>query len=128
MANLPPCPASLRSIAHYLKTAQEHDARDIIVSYWSRLYALHTGLKLSKKQADETNLLLGKCDFIRLLSNIFNKQICIAIMDWLEAVKKENTTNESITNEVVAQAYLENYALKLFTYADQQDRAANFGK
>lgn len=25
-------------------------------------------------------------------------------------------------------AYLENYALKLFTYADQQDRASNFNK
>ena len=31
-------------------------------------------------------------------------------------------------NDTVAQAYLENYAHKLFTYADQQDRASNFGK
>ena len=29
---------------------------------------------------------------------------------------------------VAAQAYLENYALKLFLYADKQDRASNFGK
>lgn len=49
-------------------------------------------------------------------------------MGWLETAKKEHSNNESITNEVVAQAYLENYALKLFTYADQQDRAASFGK
>lgn len=49
-------------------------------------------------------------------------------MDWLEATKKANQNNESITNEVVAQAYLENYAFKLFSYADQQDRASNFGK
>lgn len=49
-------------------------------------------------------------------------------MDWLESTKKSNQNNESITNEVVAQAYLENYAFKLFSYADQQDRAANFGK
>lgn len=50
------------------------------------------------------------------------------IMGWLETSKKEHSSNEAISNDVVAQAHLENYALKLFTYADQQDRAANFGK
>lgn len=49
-------------------------------------------------------------------------------MDWLEKYKKEHHDNETITNEVVAQAYLENYALKLFAYADSQDRAAVFNK
>lgn len=49
-------------------------------------------------------------------------------MEWLEKTKKDHRDNESISNEVVAQAYLENYAHKLFSYADQQDRAANFGK
>lgn len=50
-----------------------------------------------------------------------------AIMDWLETTKK-TSSNECITQEVAGQAYLENYALKLFTYADKQDREANFGK
>lgn len=49
-------------------------------------------------------------------------------MEWLEVFKKQHKDNEAITNEVVAQAHLENYALKLFNYADQQDRAANFQK
>lgn len=50
------------------------------------------------------------------------------VMDWLEKFKKEHHENEAITNDVVAQAYLENYTLKLFTYADQNDRAGNFNK
>lgn len=49
-------------------------------------------------------------------------------MDWLESVKKSKKDNEAITNDTVAQAYLENYAHKLFSFADQQDRASNFGK
>lgn len=49
-------------------------------------------------------------------------------MGWLETTKSAHHDNEAITNEIVAQAHLENYALKLFTYADQQDRAANFNK
>ncbi|XP_018786553.1 PREDICTED: vacuolar protein sorting-associated protein VTA1 homolog [Bactrocera latifrons] len=105
----PPCPASLKQIQHFLKIAQEHDSRDIVVAYWARLYALQIGLKISKQQPDETKLLL-------------------AIMDWLENTKKQQTENEAITNEVAAQAHLENYALKLFLYADKQDRDSNFGK
>ncbi|XP_037821866.1 vacuolar protein sorting-associated protein VTA1 homolog [Lucilia sericata] len=105
----PPCPPSLKQIQHFLKLAQEHDTRDIVVAYWSRLYALQVGLKITTQQPEETKLLLG-------------------IMDWLEAVKKENSDNEAISNEVAAQAHMENYALKLFLYADKQDREGNFGK
>lgn len=117
------------------------DERDPVVSYWCRLYGLQTGLKLSTKQPEETALLIGK--IIRRLEVIHIKMPClvyvcdffriifffsIGIMDWLEKCKKEHHDNEAITNDVVAQAYLENYALKLFSYADQQDRAAVFNK
>lgn len=79
-----------------------------IVAYWARMYSLQLGIKASK-QPDE-------------------KAFLVNIMDWLETTKKTHKDDERVTNETVAQAYLENYALKLFTYADQQDRAANFGK
>lgn len=68
-------------------------------------------------------------DYVWLARNTLNALIRFAgVMDWLEKFKKEHHENEAITNDVVAQAYLENYALKLFTYADQNDRAANFNK
>lgn len=65
-----------------------------------------------------------------MLVRIFTSIISIfaAIMEWLEVFKKQHKDNEAITNEIVAQAHLENYALRLFNYADQQDRAANFQK
>lgn len=108
------------------------DERDPIVSYWCRLYGLQTGLKLSTKQPEETALFIGNIDsaeilFLEQLKNLTFKCVS-AMMDWLESFKKEHHDNEAITNDVVAQAYLENYALKLFTYADQNDRAANFNK
>lgn len=107
--NFPPVPPLMRPIQHYLKTAQEHDNRDPIVAYWCRLYGLQLGLKIANQGMEERTLLL-------------------AIMDWLEKTKHQMADNESITNDVAAQAYLENYALKLFLYADKQDRASNFGK
>ena len=107
--DLPEVPPTLRSIQQYLKIASTHDQRDPVVSYWCRLYALQSGLKLSKKTPEETNFLLK-------------------LMDWLETTKKELRDNEAITNDVAAQAHLENWALKLFLYADKNDRAGNFGK
>lgn len=133
MSNFPECPVSLKGIAHYLKTAVEHDARDLVVAYYCRLYALQLGLKLSSQQPDETQMLMGKSMTLnfshwRSIKRIPNILPSIsALMDWLEATKK-SSDNESITHEVAGQAYLENYALKLFTYADKQDREANFGK
>ncbi|KAG6456445.1 vacuolar protein sorting-associated protein VTA1 homolog [Manduca sexta] len=110
MANIPECPPSLKSIQHYLKTATEHDTRDPVVAYWCRLHALQVGLKLtSKKTPEETKVLM-------------------ALMDWLEEVKKTHKDNEAITNEVAAQAHLENYALRLFLFADKQDREQNYSK
>ncbi|XP_076754948.1 vesicle trafficking 1 [Xylocopa sonorina] len=107
--DLPEIPTPLKSIQHYLKIASTHDQRDPVISYWCRLYALQTGLKLSTKTPRETNFLMK-------------------LMDWLEATKKELHDNESITNDIAAQAHLENWALKLFLYADKNDRAGNFGK
>ena len=36
--------------------------------------------------------------------------------------------NDAVVNEVVASAHIENYAMKLFLYADKSDRAGNFSK
>ena len=78
------------------------------MAYWSLIYSLQLGIKAAKQPEEKAFLL--------------------TLMDWLENSKKANRDNEAITQETVGQAYLENYAHKLFTYADQQDRASNFGK
>ena len=36
--------------------------------------------------------------------------------------------NEAVSSEIVASAYIENYAMKLFEWADKEDRASKFGK
>ena len=42
--------------------------------------------------------------------------------------KKVLSHEEAITNEVVASAHVENYAVKLFLWADKEDRASHFNK
>uniref|UniRef100_A0A8C5SXL8 Vesicle trafficking 1 n=1 Tax=Laticauda laticaudata TaxID=8630 RepID=A0A8C5SXL8_LATLA len=50
------------------------------------------------------------------------------LMDQLEAMKKQLDDNEAITQEIVGCAHVENYALKMFLYADNEDRAGQFHK
>jgi len=107
-SGLPPLPPNLKQIQHYLKTAIEHDKRDPVVSYYCRLYALQYGMEIDKTNPD--------C-----------RKFHVALMDYLEKTKKENDI-EAIHNEVVGQAHMENYALKVFLYADNEDRAARFNK
>lgn len=111
MINLPPIPPDVKHIAHFLKVADEHDERNVVISYWCRMYACQVAMKSipGKKPPEVTTLL-------------------IAIMDWLEQSKKAHPDSDGITNETAAQALIEEYAIQLFQYADGQDQAENFGK
>ena len=66
---LGPVPTSLKPIGHYFKTANEHETRDPVITYWCRLTALQNGLKLDKKSKEALAVL-------------------IPLMDWLEKVKE----------------------------------------
>uniref|UniRef100_G3PJY8 Vacuolar protein sorting-associated protein VTA1 homolog n=1 Tax=Gasterosteus aculeatus TaxID=69293 RepID=G3PJY8_GASAC len=102
-------PVQLRAIQHYLRTAQEHEKRDPVVAYYCRLYAMQTGMKLDSKTPE--------C-----------RKFLVKLMDQLETMKKELGENDSISQEVVGNAHVENYALKMFLYADNEDRQGRFHK
>ncbi|XP_046549119.1 vacuolar protein sorting-associated protein VTA1 homolog [Haliotis rubra] len=92
-----------------MKTATEHDKRDPIVAYYCRLYAMQKGMEIDMKSPD---------------CRIF----LVTMMDYLEKAKKELYEADAIQSEVVGQAHMENYALKVFLFADNEDRAARFNK
>ncbi|XP_061479998.1 vacuolar protein sorting-associated protein VTA1 homolog isoform X3 [Rhineura floridana] len=52
----------------------------------------------------------------------------VTLPDFLFCMKKQLGDNEAITQEVVGCAHVENYALKMFLYADNEDRAGQFHK
>ncbi|XP_040566330.1 vacuolar protein sorting-associated protein VTA1 homolog [Lepeophtheirus salmonis] len=106
---IPPIPSSLKAIAHFLNVASEHENRDPVVTYWARVHALEIGMKLDKKSKEALGVLLP-------------------LMDWLESEKKVLNNREEVTSNVVANAHMENYALKLFSWADKEDRASRFNK
>ncbi|KAF7254439.1 hypothetical protein EYD10_00509 [Varanus komodoensis] len=108
-SGFPPLPAQFKPIQHFLRTAQELEKREPVVAYYCRLYAMQTGMKIDSKNPE--------C----------RKFLC-KLMDQLEAMKKQLGDNEAITQEIVGCAHVENYALKMFLYADNEDRAGQFHK
>ncbi|XP_069811018.1 vacuolar protein sorting-associated protein VTA1 homolog [Dendropsophus ebraccatus] len=108
-APMSPIPPQFKSLQHHLRTAQEHDKRDPVVAYYCRLYAMQTGMKIDSK-SPECRKFLSK------------------LMDQLETQKKQLGDCDSITQEIVGSAHVENYALKMFLYADNEDRAGKFHK
>ncbi|XP_078085551.1 vacuolar protein sorting-associated protein VTA1 homolog isoform X2 [Mustelus asterias] len=80
-----------------------------VVTRTGRLYAMQTGMKIDSKTPE--------C-----------RKFLVKLMDQLEIMKKQLGDNESITQDVVGNAHVENYAYKMFLYADTEDRAGRFHK
>lgn len=97
MLNFPPCPAALRRISFYLKTAEEHANRDIVVTYWCCLYALQTGLKISTKTSEETSLLIGK------ISIQFNSKLLFLWKFRFERLTRKSTYQETSSISICIQ-------------------------
>ena len=93
------CPTSLKSVKPYLDRASEVQAKDPIVAYHCRLYALQEAMALRAK--------LPKADMGFVLT----------LMDELEAEKGALGDLDS------ASAQVENFAQDLFQRADDADRA-----
>uniref|UniRef100_F1KYH2 Vacuolar protein sorting-associated protein VTA1 n=1 Tax=Ascaris suum TaxID=6253 RepID=F1KYH2_ASCSU len=109
MASTQQLPQSLRPIAHYVKIANENAARDPIVYYWCLFYAVQTGMTLDKSSPGAL-------------------QYLTSLLSTLESTKKQLAGQEALTQDMVAQAHVENFAMKLFEYADKNDRQSNFSK
>ncbi|KAK0400663.1 hypothetical protein QR680_015378 [Steinernema hermaphroditum] len=102
-------PATLRPIAHYVKIANENANRDPVIYYWCLYYSVQTAMGLDKSSPQAM-------------------QYLTSLLNILEQVKKQLVGNEAITQDVVAQSHIENHALKLFAYADKNDREGVFNK
>ncbi|KAM3721429.1 Vacuolar protein [Dirofilaria immitis] len=109
MASVAQIPQSLRSVAHYVKIGADNADRDPIIHYWCLFYAVQTGMDIDKKSTEAL-------------------QYLTSLLSILEDMKKKLSGQEALTQDLVAQAHIENFAMKLFDYADKNDRQSNFTK
>lgn len=106
-AFIPP-PDDLKLISPFLQRAHETRKADPALSYWCNYHAAQLGIaKLSTLSSD-------------------GKSFLMQLMDTLEAQKKSLAGNEIVHgDDLVAKAYIENVALKVFVGADNEDRSGN---
>ncbi|VDM95435.1 unnamed protein product [Thelazia callipaeda] len=109
MTSVAEIPQSLRPIAHYVKIGAENASYDPIVHYWCFYYAVQTGMNMDKESPEALKYLTS-------------------LLTVLEDMKKKLKGQDALTQDMVAQAHVENFALKLFEYADKNDRQSNFTK
>ncbi|KAI9139132.1 Vta1 like-domain-containing protein [Paraphysoderma sedebokerense] len=103
---LPPVPQELSFISPFLQRAAELQNREPILSYYCKFYAVRCAITDGpKNKSNEVKAFLG------------------SLMDNLEQEKTALAGNEAITNETVGMSHVENFALKIFLNADNEDRA-----
>ncbi|KAF8482029.1 Vta1 like-domain-containing protein, partial [Russula ochroleuca] len=100
---LPPIPSDLKSITPYLQRAHETRSQDPIISYWCAYYAAQAGISLKAVSAP-------------------NRAFLAALLTTLENIRATVGSSETITVESASSAYVENFALKVFASADDEDR------
>ncbi|KAL7751589.1 hypothetical protein RI367_003053 [Sorochytrium milnesiophthora] len=105
MTSIPPTPPGLKASAPFVQRAQELSEREPAVAYWCYLYAAKLALQGSATSSRECKTWL------------------LSVMDYLEKEKARLSGNEAVTSETVAASYVENFALKIFLNADNEDRA-----
>ncbi|KAF5311806.1 hypothetical protein D9619_002836 [Psilocybe cf. subviscida] len=103
LLGLPPVPAGLKPISSFLQRADELAKQDKIVSYWCTYYAAQVGISLKARDAPSRDFLMN-------------------LLDLLEQMKSAIGSHDAIDVETVSAAYVENFALKVFANADNEDR------
>ncbi|RDB29014.1 Vacuolar protein sorting-associated protein VTA1 [Hypsizygus marmoreus] len=103
LLGLPPISSPLKSISPYLQRAHELRSQDPIMAYWCAYYAAQVGISLKAKDTA-------------------SRDVLFALLGTLERLKKEIGANDAVDIESVSSAYVENFALKVFAMADNEDR------
>ncbi|GAA5937287.1 Vta1p [Sporobolomyces koalae] len=99
----PAVPPELKPITSYLARAHELTTADPVISYWCTYFAVQQAMTLGVKSSESQNFLLE-------------------LMDRLETMKAEHQENEAVTEDAAAAAYIENFGLRIFATADNEDR------
>ncbi|EGG03939.1 uncharacterized protein MELLADRAFT_89755 [Melampsora larici-populina 98AG31] len=111
LSDLPASPLELKSIMPYLQRAREMEKVDPVITYWCSFHAAQTCMSVQPVEPESRTFLMK-------------------LLDYLEQVGSTASLSDhdAITNNMAATAYVENFALKIFDGADQEDLKGNSTK
>ncbi|KAJ7597495.1 Vta1 like-domain-containing protein [Mycena floridula] len=103
LLGLPSITPELKSISPYLQRADELRQKEPIIAYWSAYHAAQVGISIKAKDTPSRTFLFE-------------------LLGTLEAMKTAIGPNDALDIEVASSAYVENFALRVFAAADNEDR------
>lgn len=106
LLDLPPITPEFKSLLPFLQRADEVKHQEPIIAYWCTYYAAQQGMAIQEK-------------------DVASRQVLFALLDTLERMKKEIGSTDAIDDEGASSAYFENFALRVFALADNEDRQGN---
>ncbi|KAJ3359213.1 hypothetical protein HDU91_004982 [Kappamyces sp. JEL0680] len=112
-------PDELKSLSSFLLRANEVNDKDPVVAYYCRLYAVKLAVERAPTAKDSQGFILGLMDRLEkvLRAALLSCQDKVALKD-----------QEAIQNEMIGYAHVENFALKIFLNADNEDRMGEASK
>ncbi|KAF8588497.1 DUF605-domain-containing protein [Ramaria rubella] len=99
----PTVPPELKSLAPYFQRAQELKVKDAAMAYWCTYYGIQQGITTKAHNREARPFLFQA-------------------MSILEQMKVNLGDNEAVSDDEVGAAYIENFALRVFNMADNEDR------
>lgn len=101
---LPNPPPELKALLPFVQRANELRSADKVIAYWCCYYAAQLGISGNAKETEA-------------------KMYLLTLMDTLEDLKSKLGDNDAVINDTASAAYVENFALKVFVGADNEDRS-----
>lgn len=119
---LPPIPLDLKPITPYIQRAHETRTQDPVISYWCMsgfilaTFSLPTHLFAGTYYAAQVGISLKAGD-------VPNRNFLAALLTMLEGLRSTVVgSSDAITVESASSAYVEDFALRVFASADNEDR------
>ncbi|KAL0951568.1 hypothetical protein HGRIS_008250 [Hohenbuehelia grisea] len=106
LLGLPPISPELKAISPFLQRADELQKQDPIMAYWCTYHAAQVGISIKAKDNASRNVLFD-------------------LLGVLERMKEEIGPSDAVDVEAASAAYVENFALRVFNMADNEDRKGN---
>ncbi|KAF8321387.1 Vta1 like-domain-containing protein [Cantharellus anzutake] len=102
VTNLPELPPPLKHLSPYIQRALELKIKDPVMCYWCLYFSAKQGVAARGGK---------EC-----------RPFLLALMDVLERAKKELNSNDAVASDEAGSAYIENFAIRVFNNADNEDR------
>ena len=123
---LPPVPPELKPILGFLQRADELKSQEPVVAYWGADSQISiVGEVLIRPSTFSALYHAAQVGISTRVKDPAARGYLSPLLTLLEKMKKEIGPNDAVDNDIVAAAYVENFALKVFGMTDSEDRAGN---